>query len=275
MRQIGIRLHDTVKGTLEERIISAKEQGFKCVQLALPKAVSDNSTADAALTPGYAMHIKRLFAKHDMDIAVLGCYYNLANPNEESLKAVIEKYKAHIRFAALLGCGVVGTETGAPNEEYRFEAACHSEEALNIFIKNVKIVVDYAERMGVILAIEPVFTHIVSTPERARRVLDEVASPNLQIIFDPVNLLHISNHENRNQIFRDAIRLLGKDITVLHVKDYNVLDGKVVSGPVGTGIMDYREIVDFIEKEKPYMHCTLEDTKPDNAVAARTYFESL
>lgn len=26
------------------------------------------------------------------------------------------KYKAHIRFASILGCGVVGTETGAVNE---------------------------------------------------------------------------------------------------------------------------------------------------------------
>ena len=47
--------------------------------------------------------------------------------------------------------------------------------------------------MGVIMAIEPVYKHIVCNPIRARKVLVTIASPNLQIFFDPVNLLDISN----------------------------------------------------------------------------------
>ena len=46
-----------------------------------------------------------------MDIAVLGNYLNLAHPDEAALAAIQEKYYAHIRFASLLGCGMVGTET--------------------------------------------------------------------------------------------------------------------------------------------------------------------
>ena len=54
------------------------------------------------------------FEKNGIDIAVLGNYLNLLNPSEEYLKDAYEKYYAHIRFASLLGCGMVGTETGAP-----------------------------------------------------------------------------------------------------------------------------------------------------------------
>ena len=112
---------------------------------------------------------------------------------------------AHIRFASLLGAGVVGTETGAPNEAYQFEERSHSEEALAIFIRNLRPVVEYAQKMGVIVAIEPVYKHIVCSPKRARRVLDEIASPNLQIIFDPVNLLDICNYKDREAIIAEAI----------------------------------------------------------------------
>ena len=49
------------------------------------------------------MYLKKIFAENELDIAVLGCYLNLANPNEESLKAIKNKYLAHIRFASLLG----------------------------------------------------------------------------------------------------------------------------------------------------------------------------
>lgn len=273
--QLGIRLHDIKKAPLPERLQIAAEQGFCCGHLALSKVIAEHPVPDGALTPGFACYLKRLFAESGIDIAVLGCYLNLANPNGESLKKIQARYLAHIRFASLLGAGVVGTETGAVNEAYQYEERNHSEEALQIFIKNLKPVVEYAEKMGVIFAIEPVFKHIVCNPQRARRVLDEINSPNLQIIFDPVNLLDISNYRNREQIIHEAIGTLGDDIVVVHIKDFRVEVGGLVSVAAGTGEMDYGEIIRFIKKEKPYIHVTLENTVPENAVAARSYIQKL
>lgn len=273
--QLGIRLHDIKKAPLEERLQIAGEQGFKCGHLALSKVISEYSTADAALTPGYACYLKRIFAESQLDIAVLGCYLNLANPNEESLKKIQKRYLTHIRFASLLGAGVVGTETGAVNEAYKYEERNHSDEALQIFIKNVKPIVEYAEKMGVIFAIEPVFKHIVCNPKRARQVLDKIDSPNLQIIFDPVNLLDISNYQDRERIIHEAIDLLGQDIAMVHIKDFRIEDGKMVSVAAGTGEMDYSEIIRFIKSEKPYVHVTLENTVPENAVDSRKYIQGL
>ncbi len=273
--QLGIRLHDIKKAPLPERLKIAEEQGFACGHLALSKVISEYPVDDGALTPGYALYLKRLFEKYHLDIAVLGCYLNLANPNPESLAKITHRYLAHIRFASLLGVGVVGTETGAVNEEYRFEEKNHSDEALEIFIRNVKPVVEYAEKMGVIFAIEPVYKHIVCNPIRARRVLDEIGSPNLQIIFDPVNLLDSCNYRDRDAIIEEAIDLLGEDIAMIHIKDFVVQDGELVSVAAGTGEMDYGKIIRFIKERKPYVHVTLENTVPENAVEARRYIQGL
>lgn len=273
--QLGIRLHDIEKAPLERRLQIAQKQGFRCGHLALSKVISEYSVADSALTPGFACYLKNLFAKAEIDIAVLGCYLNLANPNEESLRKNQARYLAHIRFASLLGAGVVGTETGAVNEAYQYEEKNHSEEALGIFIDNLRPVVEYAEKMGVIFAIEPVFKHIVWNPERARRVLDAISSPNLQIIFDPVNLLDISNYKNREKIIGEALAVLGDDIAVVHIKDFVVEDGKLISVAAGTGEMDYGDIIRFVKREKPYIHVTLENTNPGNAQAARAYIQGL
>lgn len=273
--QLGIRLHDIKKAPLEERLAIANEQGFACGHLALAKVISEYPVDDGALTPGFALYLKKLFAKNELDVAVLGCYLNLANPNEESLAKIKRRYLTNIRFASLLGAGVVGTETGAVNEEYKFEERNHSDEALDIFIRNVRPVVEYAEKMGVILAIEPVAKHIVCNPKRARRVLDEIASPNLQIIFDPVNLLDHSNYQNREEIFAEAIDLLGEDIAMVHIKDFVVKDNELVSVAAGTGEMDYSQIIRFMKEKKPYIHATLENTVPENAVAAREYIQNL
>lgn len=273
--QFGIRLHDAVKAPLEERLQAVREQGFACAHLALSKVISENSVAESALTPGYAMYLKRLFGKYGLDVAVLGCYLNLANPDAEKLKEIQNKYMANIRFAAHLGAGVVGTETGAPNLEYKFEEACWNEESLQIFINNLRPVVKYAEQMGVLMAIEPVVRHIVCNPVRARRVLDEINSPNLRIILDPVNLLEIYNYEKQDEILDEAVELLGKDVAVLHVKDFQIKDGKLVSVPVGQGMCHWERVIPYMKKEKPFMHATLENTSPDNAVAALEHIRSV
>ena len=273
--QLGIRLHDAKALPLEERLKAVKEQGFLCGHLALGKVIKDYSVKDEALTPGLAMYLKRLFEKNEIDIAVLGCYLNLANPNELKLKEITERYKAHIRFASLLGCGVVGTETGAPNEAYQHEPACRSEEALETFIQNLRPVVEYAEKMGVIMAIEPVWKHIVYDADRAKKVLDAIHSPNLQIILDPVNLLGIENYQNQVEIVEHAIDVLGADVAVIHIKDYIVKDNELVSVAAGTGEMNYDALIRFIKERKPYIHATLENTNPDNAVWAREYIQGL
>lgn len=273
--QFGIRLHDAVKASLEERLKAVQEQGFVCAHLALSKVISENSVAESALTPGYAMYLRRLFDRYGLDVAVLGCYLNLANPDDGKLKAIQNKYMANIRFAAHLGAGVVGTETGAPNVEYKFEEACWNEESLQIFINNLRPVVKYAEQMGVLMAIEPVVRHIVCNPVRARRVLDEINSPNLRIILDPVNLLEIYNYEKQDEILDEALELLGKDVAVLHVKDFQIKDGKLVSVPVGQGMCHWERVIPYMKKEKPFMHATLENTSPENAVAALEHIRAV
>ncbi len=273
--QLGIRLHDTKKLPFEERIADVRELGFSCGHLALAKVIDEFSTKDEALTPGLAMYMKNVFAKNHVDIAVLGCYLNLANPNEEQLKKIVHRYMAHVRFASWLGCGVVGTETGCPNETYSFVPECHGEEALQLFIRNLRPVVDYAEKMGVCMAIEPVAKHIVSTPARARRVLDEIGSPNLQIILDPVNLLADFNYRNAGAIIDEAIELLGDDVAVVHIKDYKVEDGKLMSRAAGFGEMDYTSLLKWMKEKKPFIQATLEDTNPGNNIQAKEYIRRL
>lgn len=273
--QLGIRLHDTKKLPIEERLADVHELGFKCGHLALSKVISEFPTDDGALTPGLAMYLKNIFAKNEVDIAVLGCYLNLANPNPEQLKKITHRYMAHIRFASWLGCGVVGTETGAPNETYTHVPECHGEEALQTFITNLRHVVKYAEQMGVVVAIEPVWKHIVCNPKRARQVLDAIDSPNLQIILDPVNLLDICNYQDQVAIVEEAIEVLGDDIAMVHIKDFIPENGKLTSVGAGLGMMDYTAIMKFIKERKPFVHVTLENTTPENNIQCKNHILNL
>ena len=271
MLQLGLRLHDAEKLPLEELLPVVRKKGFTCAHVALSKLFKDIPCTASALTPGYAHYLKHVFEKNDLDIALLGNYLNLLHPDADYITEAIEKYYAHIRFASLLGCGMVGTETGAPNREYKFCPECRTEETLSLFIRRLKPVIRCAEQYGVTIAIEPVARHSVWDPKSCRKVLDEIGSPNLQVLFDPVNMLDLDNVDHREELFQEVIERLGKDIAMVHLKDFVRVDEGygLKSVGAGTGEMDYTGIMRFLKKEKPFVYATLENTTPENAAACR------
>ena len=281
MIQIGIRLHDvnTTKEkqfqTLEERAKTARAEGFSCVHLALSKVIPGVVFDEAAMTEGLAMRVKRVFGQNELDVAVLGCYLNLAHPDPAKRKDIHSRYYANIRVAALAGACMVGTETGAPNEAYRYEPACHGAEALDTFIRNLAPVAEEAEKRGVTLAIEPVWNHIVWNPDRALEVIRAIGSRNLRIIFDPVNLLSMENVEDRERVIGEAMDKLCDRIAMVHLKDFVRENGKLKSVAAGTGEMDHSDILSFLKARKPYVMATLENTDDTNAVWAREHIEAL
>ena len=275
---IGIRLHDTIGTNLEEHLRSAHEQGFSCAHIALSKTIPGFSMMDAPalMTDELAAQVHGLLDKYGIQCAVLGCYLNLATTDEEELAKTVACYKAHLRFAKAIGATVVGTETGAPNAGYKTCPECFTEESLQLFIDRLRPVVEYAEEIGAVIAIEPVCRHIVSTPARARKVLDAIDSPSLQIILDTVNLLNMENHTRMDELVAESIDLFGDRIRILHMKDYRPVEGAadVASMACGTGVMDYTRLIAFA-KANPGIPMTLEDTVPTNAVAARDHLENV
>lgn len=277
--QIGIRLHDVNAGlpageqTMERRAEKAREEGFSCVHLAFSKVIKGVTFDEAALTEGLAMYAKGVFARSGLDVAVLGCYLNLAHPDPAELSRIQSRYYGHIRVAALMGAGVVGTETGAPNPEYQTDANTHAQEGLDSFIRGLAPVVECAEHYGVTVAIEPVWKHTVFDADRALQVLKAIGSRNLRIILDPVNLLYAGNADDRDRVFGETIDKLGDYVAVVHLKDF-VREGDALrSVAAGTGEMDYTRILRFMKERKPYIQATLENTSNSNAVFSKEYIQ--
>ena len=65
---------------------------------------------------------------------------------------------------------------------------------------------------------------------RARRLLDEIASPHLKVVIDPANLFHAGELPRMREILDEAFDLLGPEIVLAHAKDLS-RDGE--AGPRG------------------------------------------
>ena len=278
---IGIRLHDTAPGTLTERLDAARAQGFTCAHLALSKTVAGFTMpqAPALLTDELAARLKSDFAARGIQCAVLGCYLQLTNPDEEERKKIQEIYRAHLRFGPRMGALMVGTETPAKGLTFSDGPAPVSEEAFELFLQGLEPVARWAEEENALLAVEPVCTHVVSTPERAQRMLEAIHSDHLRIILDPVNLLSNGNADQCEAIFDDALRRLGDRVVMMHLKDFTPvnpekpLTAQVDPCACGLGSVRYEKLLAFAKEKNLPM--TLENTKPDNAEQARRYLEAI
>lgn len=258
---LGVRAHDFGKLPPEELAEKISGKDFSCVQLALTKAVSGINIGSGSLTPGLAHYLKEIFAGHRLQIAVLGCYINPVTPDQADRGKQLDRFKEHLRYARDFGCGMVATETGSVNPDCSFHPENQSEKSFQILVESIGELVVEAEKFGVLVGIEGVTSHVVSTPARMKRVLDAVASNNLQVVFDPVNFLNIDNHHNQEQIIEEAFQLFGDRIVIVHAKDFRVDNGQFRIVEAGKGRLNYELIIKTLKERKPYINVLLEGCK--------------
>ena len=247
---------------LENLAATIAGHGFCCVQFAAPKSIPGFDTDVGRLSPGLAVHVRETFQRAGIQIAVLGCYINLADPDEAQRRFQLERFKAYLRFARDFGCSIVGTETGSVNSDFSFHPDNHGEAAFRTVVASVRELVAEAEKFGVCVGIEGVERYVISSPKRLRRLIDEVPSNNLQIIFDLVNLLSFENHRDQRAVVDEGFGLFGDRVSIIHAKDFVVADGKTKSLPAGQGVVDYGHLFRTIKERKPGISVLLEDTQP-------------
>lgn len=266
---LGVRAHDIDKHTVEKLVQEVKKKGLHAVQLALPKSFDYISTDPGTVTPGLAHYIGRQFRENSIQIAVLGCYINTVDPDISARRKQIERFKEYIRYAREFGCSVIGTETGSVLPGAGYTEENHKEEVLNTVIETIRELVAEAEKFGVVVGLEAALTHPVHSIETMKKVLDQIDSNNLQVIFDPVNLMKVDNYEMQEEIFSKAFEWFGDKIAIIHVKDFIVEDNDIKVVPVGKGLLNYDFVMKLIKERKPHINFLMEDQKEpfiDNSI---------
>jgi len=271
--RIGIRGHDIGHYKLNEIGAILAEKHLQTIQFVTEKIITEFKITKGSMTPGMAEYIKNTLNKYDINISLLGCYINLANPDDKELNELLTTFKEHIRFAKYLGCNVVGTETGALNREYVYTEKNNTEEAFQRSLKSIKILVKEAEKFAVIVGIEGVAKHVMNTPEKLKRALDSVKSNNLQVIFDPINFIDENNYDKQDEIIKKSFDLFGDRIVIIHAKDFVYENGKIKQVSIGEGQFNYPLLLSLIKEKKPYIDIILEDTVPKDLDLSIKYIE--
>ncbi|MBR6509059.1 MAG: sugar phosphate isomerase/epimerase [Clostridia bacterium] len=259
---IGLRGHDVEAENLPELSKKLKEYGINNVQLVLKRSCKDFK--EGMFSPSFAKQIGEIFKVNDIEISVLGCYINPSNTNKEVLEKDMAYFVESLKYARFMNAGVVGLETGFVGEECIPENN-QTEEAYQYLLSNMKVLRDAAEKLGVMIAVEAVSCFVINSPERMLRLLNDLDSPNILVIFDLLNLLTIENYKNQEEIIDTAFELLGDKISVIHLKDFIVEENLLKQCPIGEGLINIEKILSIIKTRKPNIPIILEETRGEDS----------
>lgn len=272
----GMRCHDLCKkADIDTVLDTVKENGIRRIQLAFGKSISGFDFSAGHYSPGFAHMIGDKLRERDIHVAILGCYINPTDPDEERRKASVAKFIEHLKYARILGADMVGTETGRYNSDFKVVPETYTEECYRLLLKSMREIVDAAEKLGMIVGVEAVHDHTLYSPEMMRRFLDDIDSPNVEAILDPVNLISAENYREQDEVIARAIRLYGDRVSMLHIKDFRMEDGEPQFEHVGDGLFHYAPLLKWLKQDKPYINMLLENSNRERYHSDVAYLQKI
>lgn len=274
--EYGINSRDLGVLPYKELAEEAARLGYKSIQLAVYDTILELQGKKKALSTGLAKKIKKAFDNAGVRIAALECFINPVHPDEITRQEHINFIKEHIRFATDFDCRVVTTESGSKHPGFLFHEDNHKESTFEELVEVMESLVKEAEQHNVLLCIEGCSALVIHTPEKMERLLGRIDSSNLQVLFDPVDMLSINNWMTQEAVIEESFERFGERINLIHAKDFIVeedrLDDMVQAGD---GVLNYQLLMSLIQQHKSGIDVIMEDVKKDRAQEGIDYINTM
>ena len=173
-----------------------------------------------------------------IEIAAVSATYNMAHPDAAVRGRGLERLRTVAASARFMGARLLTLCTGTldPDDQWRRHPDNDTREAWRTMLDSMEAAVRIAEEFDVWLGVEPELANVVNTAPRARRLIDELASPRVRIVLDAANLFEVETLERQRAIVTAGVELLADRIAIAHAKDRHA-DGRFWTA--GDGVLDY------------------------------------
>lgn len=274
--QIAFRTHDLgVKGA-EAAVEKVNNCGIDAVQLVAYKFIDEIPYQPGALNEDNAKALGEALKKGGVNVGLIGAYFNPVHSNKQKVANCKAVFKDYLKYSSLLGCNVVGSETGSFNDDkWTYNPLNRTEEALNTVIETFTELADYAKSVGAYIGMEGAAGHVCWKPSVLKRAVDGVNRDNVKVIFDLYNYLDETNYEHYMDILDEGLKLFAGKIVVFHMKDFTIVDGKVKQVVPGKGLFDYPTILKKIKAYDKDAVLVLEGTTGENIVPCTQFIKKI
>ena len=183
---------------------------------------------------------RREISARGIEVVSLSATYNMIHPDPTARTQGMRRLEVLASHAAELGANLLTLCTGTRNPDNMW--ADHplngSPEAWSDLLAAMQQALSLAEKHDVRLGIEPEVSNVVSSPAKARQLLDTMRSDRISIVMDGANVFPRGTIHRQREILDEAFNLLGDHIALAHAKDLS-RDGEAGHEAAGTGLLDY------------------------------------
>lgn len=275
MFNLAVRGHDLTKVCDPQDLASQiAEKGIKNVQFALNASFPELSAA-AQINPGMGTFFKNEFGQQNVQVALLSCYSNLIHPDPHEREKILQKFERYLFHARYFGASMVASETGSVIPTLGYSEENFTDEVFDELVTVVQRLVKTGERYQTMVGIEAGLNHPLFSNDRIQELIASVPSDFLGIVYDPTNLITPETASKQVEIVAEAFEKFGERIVCLHLKDYVIEEDRIVSVPLGEGIIPYQAILQIVDQYKPYCYVVLEGTKDEGIKRAVAMIEGL
>lgn len=250
----GVNFWSFADGTsVAEGIKLAKRAGFDGIELALSK--NGLSGLDE---PGAAKEAKRIARGEGIELPSLAssiCWdYLLTSTLPEKRREAKANIKRQVDTAVEIGADTVLVLAGAVGVDFLEgnKDLMSYDQAYDVALESFIELAPYAEEAGVFLGIENVWNKFLLSPLELRDFIDKIGSEHVGCYFDVGNVVLTGYPEQ-------WIRILGKRIKKVHLKDYRRNPGgfncfvDLLSGDI-----DYPAVINALKSIEFDDYCTAE-----------------
>jgi sugar phosphate isomerase/epimerase len=244
--QLGIFAKTFPRPTVEQTLEAVAAAGLSCVQFNLsvlglptvPDAVPDEAIAAT----------RAAAARAGVQLSALSGTFNSAHPDPDVRTAGVARFAVLCEAASALGIPVITLCSGTRDRDdmWRYHPDNASAAAWSDSRDSLSAMAAVAAAHDVMLAVEPEHSNVLATAELARRMLAEIGSPALGIVFDAANLIDpaAATPASMRDVITQAVSLLGPRIVLAHAKELTI--GRLPA-PAGAGLLPWNVIIDSLD----------------------------
>lgn len=239
---LGIFAKTFQESGIEANMQAVANAGITAVQYNL--SITGLGTLPESVPQEVIEQINSSAQQHGVQLAAISGTFNTAHPDESVREEGLRRFPELARVAAALGIPVITLCSGsrAPQDMWKFHEDNHTAQAWADSRDSLTRLAQIAEKAGIVVAVEPEHTNVVSTADLARRMLDEIGSPALKIVFDAANIVDTADlsTETTVPVIDHALEVLGNDIALAHAKE--LVPGRAAVPP-GAGQLPWHAIL--------------------------------
>lgn len=237
MKNLGI-FAKTFPGTASEVFKSVKASGLDTVQfnfsIAGLQSMPDEVNEDVKKT------IQHALKETPLHIEAVSGTFNMAHPDAKVRESGLRQFRVIAEQCEWLDTKLITLCTGSRNETNMWKAhpGNNEKDAWTDMRKTLDVALEIADQYNLYLGVEPEMTNVINTIDKAVRLLKEVNSPHLKIVFDPANLFEIESEDEIKRRIAYGLDQLGEYMISAHAKD-RMPNGDFAAA--GKGVLPYHE----------------------------------